>query len=976
MVGFQPSESSSMPPSPGESIIVVMDANRSKGSLDALEWAINTIVHPNDTVVVLGVLTELGKKPSQTSCFPFIGTVWVKLEFSAGQGEMSPSHLAEEIVKKREEYLCALQPFYRQCKKNGVKLDVQLAAGIDPRNIAVEEAHKCNPRWIVLDSHLKKDKVYIYGHVACNVAVMKGKIGAVMHPKAPECEQWGRDYVKIKAAAFTSNEPGKHQDESSADLKTLRVCSPPPTPQNPCWCPLSWRTGFPRAFSVSELEVITNCFANENIVQMKDDWELFEGVYLETPVLVMRHSVNDDRAWSLLKILSRVRHRCVFNLVGYCCSGDFMFLLRDYPCSSTLERNLQSKNTSLQLFLVLASFVGSAVITTSDESAKSLPWKVRWQIALDIGTAVRYLHEECADGPIVDLSVCSTHIVMVHGVSAMNEEEDVRLSGDVRDYGMLLIELISGKSAEHFQEQGEGQSLIDWALPQLENGSLSQVMDPRLTDASGDVTVHHMQRAALLCLKNGSGQKYSMSEVLAVVRGDQYKPDSILVVSSVTTDPQITFNYLHLLAATALIVAVYCFYIRSNSIYLIDFSCYLPPDHLRVPTSEFIEHFEICDIHQREAVDFQAKVIERSGVGGEAGFPLAVHQIPPDTSLNPTREETETILFTIVKDLLTKNNVNPKSIDIVVSNCSIFCPTPSITAMIINKFGLRSNVKSISLSGMGCSAGLLSISLAKDLLRVHRNSLALVLSMEAVTLNGYTGGVKSMLLANALFRMGGVAALLSNRNNDKGRARYKLQYLVRTHMGSDDQSYLSVFQEHDECGHVGVSLSKVLLHVAGNALKTNISELGPSVLLYSEQFLYGWYMFCSKYLGLANSEETYVPNFKKAFEHFCIHAGGRAVIDAVEDNLRLSKEDGEASRMTLYRFGNTSSSSVWYELCYLESKGRVKKGDRLWQIAFGSGFKCNSAVWKCISEPNPNLRNAWADRIHLYPVEIPNVAEH
>ncbi|KAK3006849.1 hypothetical protein RJ639_016582 [Escallonia herrerae] len=818
MVGFQPSESSSMPPSPGESIIVVMDANRSKGSLDALDWAINTIVHPNDTVVVLGVLTELGKKPSQTSCFPFIGTVWVKLEFSAGQGEMSPSHLAEEIVKKREEYLCALQPFYRQCKKNGVKLDVQLAAGIDPRNIAVEEAHKCNPRWIVLDSHLKKYKVYIYGHVACNVAVMKGKIGAVMHPKAPECEQWGRDYVKIKAAAFTSNEPGKHQDESSADLKTLRLI------------------------------FITKSLSFDNFK------------------LTMHYKAK---------------------------------LLKDD-----------------------ASYIE--------------------------GSPAKF----------------------------QNEEEDVCLLGDVRDYGMLLIELISGKSAKCFQEQGEGESLIDWALPQLENGSLSQVMDPRLMDASSHVTVHHMQRAALLCLKNCSGQKYSMSEVLAVVRGDQHKPDSILVVSSVTTDPQITFNYLHLLAATALIVAVYCFYIRSNSIYLIDFSCYLPPDHLRVPTSEFIEHFEICDIHQREAVDFQAKVIERSGVGGEAGFPLAVHQIPPDTSLNPTREETETILFTIVKDLLTKNNVNPKSIDIVVSNCSIFCPTPSITAMIINKFGLRSNVKSISLSGMGCSAGLLSISLAKDLLRVHRNSLALVLSMEAVTLNGYTGGVKSMLLANALFRMGGVAALLSNRNNDKGRARYKLQYLVRTHMGSDDQSYLSVFQEHDECGHVGVSLSKVLLHVAGNALKTNISELGPSVLLYSEQFLYGWYMFCSKYLGLANSKETYVPNFKKAFEHFCIHAGGRAVIDAVEDNLRLSKEDGEASRMTLYRFGNTSSSSVWYELCYLESKGRVKKGDRLWQIAFGSGFKCNSAVWKCISEPNPNLRNAWADRIHLYPVEIPNVAEH
>lgn len=121
----------------------------------------------------------------------------------------------------------------------------------------------------------------------------------------------------------------------------------------------------------------------------------------------------------------------------------------------------------------------------------------------------------------------------------------------------------------------------------------------------------------------------------------------------------------------------------------------------------------------------------------------------------------------------------------------------------------------------------------------------------------------------------------------------------------------------------------------------------------------------------AGKRETYVPNFKKAFEHFCIHAGGRAIIDAVESNLKLQKEDGEASRMMLYRFGNTSSSSVWYELCYLEAKGAVKKGDRIWQIAFGSGFKCNSAVWKSISVPNPEERNAWSDRIHLYPVQTP-----
>ncbi|PKI74838.1 hypothetical protein CRG98_004610 [Punica granatum] len=364
-------------------------------------------------------------------------------------------------------------------------------------------------------------------------------------------------------------------------------------------------------------------------------------------------------------------------------------------------------------------------------------------------------------------------------------------------------------------------------------------------------------------------------------------------------------------------------------------------------------------------------VLERSGIGSEACVPDSLHQLPLDATLKTTREETMLVLFTVVQDLLSKHQIDPKSIDIIVSNCSLFCPTPSITSLVINKFGMRSNVKSFSLSGMGCSAGLLSISLAKDLLKVHKNSIALVLSMEAVTPNGYTGRAKSMLLSNVLFRMGGAAILLSNRKQDRSRAKYKLQHLVRSHTGANDEAYESVFQKVDDAGLLGVSLSRALLRVAGKALTANIVELGPLVLPYSEMIRYGWALLYKKCINPSRSKDRVpVPNFKKAFEHFCIHAGGRAVIDAVEENLRLHKDDGEASRMTLYRFGNTSSSSVWYELSYLEAKGRVKRGDRVWQIAFGSGFKCNSAVWKCISNIDPKPRNAWSDRIHRYPVEV------
>ncbi|KAF4362171.1 hypothetical protein F8388_010619 [Cannabis sativa] len=432
----------------------------------------------------------------------------------------------------------------------------------------------------------------------------------------------------------------------------------------------------------------------------------------------------------------------------------------------------------------------------------------------------------------------------------------------------------------------------------------------------------------------------------------------------------------------SLMIILY-FSTKHKPIYLVDFACYRPPDSLRVTHSNFTEHLERSGRFTQESVDFQDKVLKKSGISSQTCMPLSLHQVNPNLSIRASKAEIEQILFPIVKQLLskTRNNnikINPRDIDILVTNCSLFCPTPSISSMVINKFGFRSNIKSFSLSGMGCSAGILAISLAKDLLKVHKNSLALVLSMEVVTQNGYEGNVKSMLLSNVLFRMGGAAILLSNRKIDKPAAKYELQHLVRTNTSSDDNAYRSVFQQPDDNGLQGVSISRSLIPVAAKTLTINVSRLGPLVLPYSEQFRYGLSAVLRRVWQSSSSPSSssgkisiYVPNFKKAFEHFCIHAGGRAVIDALEDSLRLNKEDVEASRMTLYRFGNTSSSSVWYELSYLEAKGRFKKGDRVWQIAFGSGFKCNSAVWKCISESSDV--NAWSDRINMYPIEVPSM---
>lgn len=330
-----------------------------------------------------------------------------------------------------------------------------------------------------------------------------------------------------------------------------------------------------------------------------------------------------------------------------------------------------------------------------------------------------------------------------------------------------------------------------------------------------------------------------------------------------------------------------------------------------------------------QSLEFQRKVLERSGLGESTYLPEAVLRVPPNPSMAEARKEAEAVMFGAVDELFEKTRVKPKDIGILIVNCSLFNPTPSLSAMVINHYKLRGNILSYNLGGMGCSAGLISIDLAKDLLQVHPNSYALVISMENITLNWYFGNDRSMLVSNCLFRMGGAAILLSNKRWDRRRSKYQLVHTVRTHKGADDRCFSCVTQKEDSTGSVGVSLSRDLMAVAGDALKTNITTLGPLVLPMSEQLLFFATLVARKLFKM--KVKPYIPDFKLAFDHFCIHAGGRAVLDELERNLQLTDWHMEPSRMTLYRFGNTSSSSLWFELAYAEAKGRIRKGHQLWQ---------------------------------------------
>jgi 3-ketoacyl-CoA synthase len=437
-----------------------------------------------------------------------------------------------------------------------------------------------------------------------------------------------------------------------------------------------------------------------------------------------------------------------------------------------------------------------------------------------------------------------------------------------------------------------------------------------------------------------------------------------------------------------------------NPTYLLSFATFKAPKEWKVSHEQIIEMMKCQDCFTQESLDFMKRLLVRSGTGQSTAWPPGIVQClrgePTDNSIQGSRTEAETIIFNIVENAMKKANVTADEIDVLVINCSLFSPTPSLCAAVITKFQMRSDILSYNLSGMGCGASLLALDLAKNMLHRRRfGGKALVVSTEIITPNLYKGNERAFLLQNTLFRCGGSAMVLSNKWLDGSKAWFKLLHCVRVQNNTKD-GYECVFECEDSAGERGVRLSKEIVKVAGKTMEKNLTTLGPLVLPWSEQAKVAYSIVAKvvmkKFFG--KRVNVYVPDFKRGVDHFCIHAGGRAVIDGeytvyfgswlvllrpvpllfysphhyytilypsmisfhfllpsllgIEKNMKLEKFHTEPSRMALLNFGNTSSSSIWYEMEYImdeQKSNPLRKGDRIMQVAFGSGFKCTSGVW-------------------------------
>lgn len=411
---------------------------------------------------------------------------------------------------------------------------------------------------------------------------------------------------------------------------------------------------------------------------------------------------------------------------------------------------------------------------------------------------------------------------------------------------------------------------------------------------------------------------------------------------------------------------------RHQNCYILDYQLYKPSDVRKLSTElsgDIIRRNENLGLNEYK---FLLKAIVGSGIGEETYAPKMVFE---GNEENPSHQdaimEMEEFFEDSIGKLFQRTGIRPDTIDVLVVNVSMLTCMPSLSGRIVNRYKMREDIKTYSLSGMGCSASLISINLVQSVFKSKKNQVALVVTSECLTPNWYTGNDRSMILSNCLFRTGGCAMILTNKPSLVHKSMFKLKVLVRTHHGAKDEAYGCCFQTEDAQGRVGFHLGKSLPKTATRAFIENLKEIAPQILPMRELFRYATLSFARKTLQNIFGKSFYATrpmiNFKTGVDHFCLHTGGKAVIDAVAQSLSLSQFDIEPARMTLHRFGNTSASSLWYVLGYMEAKKRLKKGDKLFMISFGAGFKCNSAFWEVVRDLE-GVGNVWNEcNIQNYP---------
>ena len=255
---------------------------------------------------------------------------------------------------------------------------------------------------------------------------------------------------------------------------------------------------------------------------------------------------------------------------------------------------------------------------------------------------------------------------------------------------------------------------------------------------------------------------------------------------------------------------------------------------------------------------------------------------------------------------LRRADLVPDHVDaVVVTTCTGYL-CPGLSSYVIESLGLRSNVLGFDLVGQGCAGALPNWQLASALLGAQQCERVLSICVEVCSAAMYLDDDPGVLISACLFGDGAGAALWSRERGVRG--------VIYTSMGS---MTVPAQREALRFEHRGGLLRNVLTRAVPRLAAEYVADVLAAALAradVTQAQITGWIM----------------------------HAGGRDVLDALQDRLALPAAALQYSRVVLREYGNLSSAFVYF---VLESALRDgAPGGLWWASSFGAGFTCHGAL--------------------------------